>query len=264
MEHNDPSLGTPIEVLLLILFGLLIVFYIFAGWSSSRKEHLRTWPIYRYILWIFGILSALTAIIGPLANRAHHDFTAHMTGHLLIGMLAPLLMALSAPLTLLLRTLPVKSAKVVTQLLRTVFIKRITHPIVASILNIGGLWVLYTTDLFAFMHNNILLFLFIHFHVFMAGYVFTIAMIYVDPVAHRYSYIFRSVVLILALSGHAMLSKYIYANPPLGVLQEQAETGAMIMYYGGDCIDVILIFILCYQWYISTKPRESFKWNPSA
>lgn len=37
---------------------------------------------------LFGVGMAAMAVIGPLAQRALTDFAAHMTGHLLLGMLA--------------------------------------------------------------------------------------------------------------------------------------------------------------------------------
>jgi len=46
---------------------------------------------------------------------------------------------------------------------------------------------------------------------------------------------------------HGILSKYIYAHPPMGVPIDQAKTGGLVMYYGGDAIGLILITILCYQ-----------------
>ncbi len=52
------------------------------------------------------------------------------------------------------------------------------------------------------------------------------------------------------------MSKYIYAQPPKGVPIEQAEIGSMVMYYGGDVIDAIIIFILCLQWYKAVRPRK--------
>lgn len=47
----------------------------------------------------------------------------------------------------------------------------------------------------------------------------------------------------------------------MGVPIDQAKTGGLIMYYGGDAIDLILITILCYQWFKETRPHtnEAFK-----
>ncbi|WP_347272094.1 cytochrome c oxidase assembly protein, partial [Bacillus velezensis] len=97
-----------------------------------------------------------------------------------------------------------------------------SHPINASILNVGGLWLL--------MHEHILLYIFIHLHIFLAGYMFTIAFIYIDPTPHPYPYVFRSLILVEALAAHSILAKYIYANPPQYVPITQAELGAKIMY----------------------------------
>lgn len=105
------------------------------------------------------------------------------------------------------------------------------------------------------MHGNSLLHLVVHLHVFLAGYVFTISVLYVDPVFHRKSFIYRAIILIIALAGHGILSKYIYAHPPEGVPIAQAEIGSMVMYYGGDVIDAMIIFILCLQWYKAVRPR---------
>ena len=235
---------------------LAIGFYIGAVIMTNRRGHLRKWPWLRTVSFIAGALFAAAALIGPLARQSHADFTAHMAGHLLLGMLAPLLIALAAPMTLVLRTLNVHLARKLSRLLQSSFVGFFTHPIVASILNIGGLWLLYTTGLYSAMHANIWLHIIIHIHVFLAGYLFTISLIYIDPVFHRFSFTCRTVVFIVALAGHGILSKFIYAYPPAGVPVEQARTGAMLMYYGGDAVDLLLIFILFKQWYQSVRPRK--------
>lgn len=230
--------------------------YVTAVIVSNKKDHLSKWPWYRMVLWTAGILAALAVMSGPLAEAAHMDFTFHMLGHLLLGMLSPLLLVLASPIRLILRALSVRGARQLTKVMRSRYVQFITHPVTASILNIGGLWLLYTTSLFQLMHEYTWLYLLVHFHVFLAGYVFTAAMIYIDPVSHRYSYLYRSVVFILALAVHQILSKYIYAYPPFGVAREQAEAGGMLMYYGGNIVDVIIIYIICLHWYRSAEPRK--------
>jgi putative membrane protein len=241
------------QLLLSLPFVLLLVMYIIAAVLSSRRY--KQWPIYRTIFWIIGVLSAALAVVGPIVQRAHMDFIGHMVGHLLLGMLAPLLMVLAAPMTLVLRTLNVALARRLSRVLKSWQVRIFTDPIVTSFLNIGGLWILYTTDLYSAMQQNILLHLFIHFHMFLAGYLFTASMVYIDPIPHRSSFVYRAIVLVVALTGHSILSKYIYAQPPNGVPAGQAEIGGMLMYYGGDAIDLVLIYILCYQWYRHTRSR---------
>jgi putative membrane protein len=250
--HAD---GIVSQLLLTLPFVLVLVMYILAAFVSSRRH--KQWPLYRTVFWVFGVLCAAAAVVGPLANRAHMDFTAHMIGHLLLGMLAPLLMVLAAPMTLVLRTLNVTLARRLSRVLKSWPVRILSDPIVASFLNVGGLWILYTTDLYSAMQQNILLHVLIHIHVFFAGYLFTASMIYIDPTPHKSSFVYRAIVLVIALAGHGILSKYIYAQPPNSVPAAQAEIAGMLMYYGGDAIDVVLIFIFCFQWFRATRPRAS-------
>lgn len=247
-EHTNHVTYNLFEMFLWsIPFQLLIVLYLYA--VVSTKKNYRAWPIYRIVSFSLGIICIATTLIGPIAMLSHTNFTAHMVGHLLLGMLGPLLIVISAPITLLLRILKVNHARKVSMVLRSRYVQIISHPLVASVLNIGGLWILYTTDLFEAMHQSVLLYILVHVHVFLAGYVFTASMIYIDPTPHRTTFRFRTLVFICALAGHNILSKWIYANPPSGVSKADAELGAMTMYYGGDLIDVWIIIIMCYQVY---------------
>ncbi|WP_338470725.1 cytochrome c oxidase assembly protein [Niallia sp. XMNu-256] len=247
-----------------IFFGVIAILftvgYITAVLLSYRRQ--KNWKLHQMLFFIVGVILSTFALVGPVANLAHSNFTIHMIAHLLLGMLGPLLVAFGKPVTLLLRTLPVSYARRLIVFLRKRPLTSVTHPIVASLLNIGGLWVLYTTPLFDLMHMNPLLYSLIHIHVFLAGYVFTISMIEIEPLAHRFSFGYRAVVMVLSLAGHGILSKWIYAHPPVGVAARDAEVGAMIMYYGGDAVDLILVIVLCYQWYRAARPRGLSRGQP--
>ncbi|MCM3694737.1 cytochrome c oxidase assembly protein [Neobacillus niacini] len=252
-NHIHHVSGPPFELFQALPFVLAILIYFLLALFSNRRH--KRWPFIRYVCWILGVLCAAAALIGPIATLAHENFTAHMVGHLFLGMLAPLLFVHAAPMTLLMRTLRVGSARRLSRILKSLPVSIYCNPVVASILNIGGLWVLYTTELYAAMQDNFLLHILVHTHVFLAGYLYTISILYIEPVPHRYSFVFRTVVLILSLAAHGILSKYIYAHPPVGVLREQAESGGMMMYYGGDLVELVLIFLFCQQWYKAARPR---------
>lgn len=237
-----------LSVLAVALYGAAVVL-------TNRKY--KTWPVHRTICWVLGVISVSIAITPPLAHKAHLNFTTHMLVHALLGMLAPLLIALSAPMTLVFRTIPVSTARQLAKLLKSWPSQILTHPIVASFLNIGGLWFLYTTNLYSLIHQSNLLHFIVHLHLFLAGYLFTIAMIYIDPIFHRHSFFYRAIVFVIALAGHDILAKVVYAHPPVGVPTEQAEAGTMLMYYGGDLIDITIASILCWHWFQATRPRVS-------
>jgi len=236
-----------------MIFGYLAMVYM------TNRTH-KKWSSARIVFWILGVMAVTLGIIGPITQQAMQgSFVAHMMNHLLLGMLGPLLIVLAAPMTLLLRSVPVVWGRFISGLLKSTYVRWITHPIIASVINAGGLWILYTTGLYNAMHTSLLLYVLIHLHVFLAGYVFTLSMIYIEVTPHRYSFKFRAIVLILAMAAHGILSKWIYANPPIGVDILDAQQGGMLMYYGGDAVDVILVIILCYQYFSSKNQVEKRK-----
>jgi putative membrane protein len=74
----------------------------------------------------------------------------------------------------------------------------------------------------------------------------------------------RAVVLVVFLAAHGILAKYLYAHPPPGVPETQAQAGGQLMYYGGDVLDLVLIAIFCWQWYTATAPARLARLVPSA
>ncbi|WP_100372331.1 cytochrome c oxidase assembly protein [Bacillus sp. FJAT-45037] len=252
--HSGHSIDFLTQLLLSAPFVIGIILYLVAIVLSKRRD--RPWAWYRTALWVAGSLLCFITLVNPMITAAHENFTVHMFGHLLLGMLGPLLMVLGAPLTLLLRALSTGKARKVTVFLKRPLFHFLSNPVVPAVLNIGGLWVLYTTDLYIMMETMMWVHILVHLHVFLAGYFFAATLLYIDPIPKQYSYIYRSLVLILALAGHKILSKFIYAYPPEGVPRAEAEAGGMLMYYGGDAVDLIIIIILCYKWYHSKEHRR--------
>jgi putative membrane protein len=228
------------------LVGALALLYAFAAIGIWMKGH--SWPWPRSLCWYGGLALITVATSGSLADRAHGDFRIHMVAHLLLGMLAPLLLVAAMPVTVVLRGLPVSLARGLVHGLRSRPSRLLVHPVTAAMLDMGGLWVLYTTSLFPEMHRHAWLDVGIHVHILAAGYLFTAAMITTDPMPHRPGRVVRLVTLVGALAAHAILAKYLYRHPPAGVSLDQAREAGLLMYYGGDAIDAVLIIAFCRQW----------------
>lgn len=259
--HGGDGAGTPepaavewvvFESLVIVVLVGLAFGYGFAVWRTRTRSR---WPIARPVMWYTGLACAGAGLVGPIATAAHTSFTAHMIGHLLLGMLAPLLMVLAAPITLGLRALPVTTARKLTRVLRTPWVRIVTHPVIAAVLNAGGLWLLYTTDLFHLMHASVTVHALVHAHIFLAGYVFTASIVGVDPDPHRASMLTRSAVLIAFIAAHQILAKWLYATAPAGFETADAQIGAQLMYYGGDVVDVTIIILLFAGWYTKRRNR---------
>lgn len=245
--------GIAVSWILAAPFLMAAVVYVAAAVRASRRG--RAWPWYRSILWIGGLSAAASGFIGPLASAAHDSFTAHMGAHLLVGMVAPLLLVLAAPVTLALRSMSVVPARRVSRMLRSPLMRVLTDPPVAALLNVGGMWVLYLTPLYGLMQQVMLVHGAVMLHFLLAGYLYTASLVAVDPSPHRAGFALRSIVLVLSLAAHGVLAKLLYAYPPPGVAVADARAGAQLMFYGGDLVDVLLIVLLCADWYRVTGRR---------
>jgi putative membrane protein len=245
--------GIPLDVILMVLPAIAMVGYL-SGVVSSHSRG-RPWPLFRLVLWTAGIALAAAAVVGPLADAAHDSFVAHMWAHLFSGMLAPLLLVLAAPATLALRTLDVTPARRLSRLLRSAPARLVAHPISAAVLSAGGLWLIYVTPVFESMQTHRFSHLLVHAHLLVAGYLFTAAVVGVDPRPHPPRRAISVIVLVLVMTSHGILAKHLYAHPPIGVPLADAQQGAQLMYYLGAWVEGAIIFIFCTQWYRAAGQR---------
>jgi putative membrane protein len=184
-------------------------------------------------------------------------FAGHMVEHVLLGMIAPVLLVLSRPVTLLLRAAPARPRRRLKRVLTSRFAAVLVFPPVAAALEVGGLWVLYRTGLYAAAERTPWLHAVVRLHVFLTGVLFTAALCQLDPVRHRYGVRLRAAVLVAAAAAHAVLAKTLYLAPPPGVAvaDGDARVAAEVMYYGGDLAELALAGVIAAQWY-ARRGRE--------
>ncbi|MGM8228344.1 cytochrome c oxidase assembly protein [Cellvibrio sp. ARAG 10.3] len=171
-----------------------------------------------------------------------------------MGMFAPLAWVLASPMTLALYSLPVRYARWSSNLLHHSFFFYLTHPITATLLNIGGMYLLYATPLYQASLNNLALHLMIHVHFIFAGYLYCWSIAGCEPSFHPFSFKMRLTVLLLGIAAHSYLAKLMYINlwPSLPFYSSDSadniQTAAKIMYYGGDLAEGLLAMALFNVW----------------
>ncbi|MGL5930856.1 MAG: cytochrome c oxidase assembly protein [Dermatophilaceae bacterium] len=246
--HGEPVL---LDAAAVVLAPALIAGY---AWASTRSG--RAWPRHRLGCWAVGVVVVVVAATGPPAHRSEMDFRSHVAVHLLLGMAGPLLLVAARPVTVLLRALRPRAGRAVTAVLRSPPVRVLTSPSVAAVLDVGGLWVLHTTGLYAATREHPVLHGLVHAHMLVAGCLFTAAILQVDPTPHPRSHVHRAAVLVSAMAAHAVLAKHLWASPPPGVGTAEAQAGALTMYYGGDLVHVLLLVTLGASWYRSEQRRR--------
>ncbi|WP_243695056.1 cytochrome c oxidase assembly protein [Labedella populi] len=253
-EHDHGGAVIGVAWLLLLPLALAAVAYLGAA-AAERSHGRRAWPWYRDVAWSAGLAIVAATLVGPLADAAHEDLAAHMVAHLLAGMLAPLLLVAAAPVTLALRSLDVGPARRLSRLLASAPLRVLTHPVVAATIAVGSLWLLYATPLAAAMRDVPLVHELVIVHVVIAGYLFTASIVSVDPAPHRAGYPLRLGVLVLAIAAHSVLAKHVFAVAPTGTAIVEAERAGLVMYYGGDAVELVLLIAFFAEWYRSAGRR---------
>lgn len=216
------------------------------AWMAQPQSRRRAW--WRPVCFALGSVLIVSALLPPLSRHAHHDLQMHMWQHLLLGMWGPIGVVLGRPVTTLLGALPTRHAKALIRVLHSLPVRVLGNPVVALVLNLGGMAALYLSPLFARMHHDVLLHGLIHFHFIAAGSLFSWSVLGLEPAAGRcYSPRMRLTVLWAGTAAHAVLGKAMYAYGfPRGTAFPPAdlEAAAKIMYYGGDASELLLIVLL--------------------
>ncbi|MEU8252810.1 cytochrome c oxidase assembly protein [Micromonospora inaquosa] len=238
------------------------------GYLLAAVRDPRGWDHRRTAAWLVGC-ALLAVAVGPLAQTPG-DPRGHMAQHLLLGMLAPLGLVLGAPVTLLLHVAPAPVRRLVGRLLRARPLHLLAHPVTAALLTTGGLALVLLTPLYAAAERQPVLHHAVHLHYLAAGYLFAWSLAGPDPAPRRPGLAVRVGALLVAAAGHAVLSKYLYAQAetlPPGLTDRDPEafrSAAQLMYYGGDLAELLLAVAVFTTWYHRPHPSALIKKFASA
>lgn len=248
-DHVPHSSGTGSLTAALLVTAALVaaVAYVWAAHRLHRRGD--SWSRRRIASFVVGVLAVGGAAVAQLPGG---EFTAHMAQHLVIGMLAPVLIVLARPVTLVLRVLPpCPFRRALLGVMHARWAVWLVSLPVVLLLESGGLWALYRTPLFAVAQERPWLHALVHGHVLVTGLLFTFAICQVDPVRRRHGLVPRAATLVAAGAAHAVLAKSLFAAGPPGTAFPTADlaAGAQLMYYGGDLTEIALALVLALQWY---------------
>ncbi|MFC0713426.1 cytochrome c oxidase assembly protein [Cellulomonas biazotea] len=183
-------------------------------WVLRLRRRGDTWPWARTASWTVGLLLFGWTTSGAPALYGHVLFSAHMVQHMVLAMVVPIFVALSAPVTLALRALPVRSTRLRDDVSRgprewiLVLVHSrvggfLAHPVVAAVNFVGSMVLFYYTGLFEWSLRSPVGHLAMVVHFTLAGYLFVNALVGVDPGPKRLPYPQRLLLLFATMAFHA-------------------------------------------------------------
>jgi putative copper resistance protein D len=226
-----------------------------------------SWPLGRTLSFVvLGMGSFAFATMSGLGAYDTSLLSVHMVQHMILSMLVPLSLALGAPVTLALRTLPPAPRRWLLAVLHSRFARVLSFPPLAFAVYVLSPWALYFTEWYdaslqsAYVHEMM------HVHLVAVGALFFWPLMGVDPVPGRVSYPFRVLLTVLTLPFHAFLGVTIMGQStligeahylalregPMGAwLPDAADDQHLaggILWATGDLIGVIFFVVLFAQW----------------
>ena len=186
----------------------------------------------------------------------------HMVQHTLLGMVVPLLVVLSAPLTLALQAAHGGTRRALRAGLRSRAAHVLAHPVVAWCLFGGGLVGLYLTPLLDVAARNDAVHLAVHAHFVASGTLFCAVLAGVDPLPGRPPYGARLLALLAAVPFHAvvglaLLSAGSPVAPEAYPLLSDQRTAAGLFWGTGELFTLVVAAVVFRQWWLRERRAEA-------
>ncbi|WP_444663948.1 cytochrome c oxidase assembly protein [Cellulomonas sp. CW35] len=211
---------------LLLAFATVAGIVVYLRWVRRLRRRGDAWPWARTASWTVGLLLfGWTTNSGP-ATYGHVLFSAHMIQHMVLAMVVPVFIALSAPVTLALRALPVRSAALAGDVSRgprewllVLVHSRLgsffAHPVVAAVNFVVSMLLFYYTGLFEWSLRSSVGHLFMVVHFSLAGYLFVNSLVGIDPGPRRLGYPQRLLTLFATMAFHAFFGVSLVSSESL-------------------------------------------------
>jgi putative copper resistance protein D len=254
-----------------LALGLVILAVLYAWGILRLRRRGDRWPVSRSVAFLVGGLgSALMATMSGIGAYDTVLFSVHVVQHMILTMVTPLFLALGAPVTLALRTLPGRPRAALLWLLHSRLARVLTFAPLALALFIVTPFVLYYSPLYELTLRSAFWHAVLHLHFVTIGALLMWPLVGTDPVPGRLPYPLRMLVMFLMLPFHAFLGislmsagRLIAENwylaferswPP-SPLDDQYLAGA-IMWGSGDITAVLMLGALFVQWFAQSQ-REA-------
>lgn len=277
---NPPTLtalvlpGRP-NMLLTTVSVLAIVIYL-VGYAILRRRGI-AWPIVRVGAWVAGWLVMLWAVSSGMWSFSGGTFSKHMLVHMTVNMLAPALIVLGGPITMLLRVLPSSRdntpagvRELVTGMIGWKPLEYLLNPVLVGLLFVGSFYVVYFSDLFGYLMRYHWGHQLMTVHFMLSGLIFFGMVAGVDRMPRELPHLaklgmlfavmpFHGFFAVALLSTDGIIAENYYrslALPWMTDLLEDQKLGGQFTWALGELPMLVVVVALLVQWFLQDS-REA-------
>ncbi|WP_084556648.1 cytochrome c oxidase assembly protein [Hamadaea tsunoensis] len=250
--------------------GLLLAAGLYLYGVHRLKARGDAWPVTRTALFVGGGLGSIAFV--TLSGIGAYDTTllsVHMVQHMVLGMVAPIFLALGAPVTLALRTLPKKPRAALLGAIHSRVARVLAFPLVAYAIFVANPFVLYFSHLYRATLEHPWLHEVMHAHFIATGCLFFWPLLGLDPLPGRWPHPGRALLMVLSVPFHTVLGLTImqqqlllagdyYPSLHLSWADPHADqvTAGGVLWAGGELVSVTMLAVLVVQW-VRHSEREA-------
>ncbi len=224
--------------------------YLRADWLLAARG--RRWPRQRTAAFLAGLVAVDLALQSPVATFTQTYFQAHVVQHLLLMVVAPPLLALGAPSTLLLQTASRRTKVAWLRVLRSRPFAVLTYPVVVWALYFGVMFVFFLSSLINVAMEHMALMDALNVLFLLGGCLYWWPMVGADPIVHwKMGYGARMVNVALGgppevILGLAILS----ARVPIASMYslDSTHAGGALLWISTEIAVVIGFMPIFWQW----------------
>jgi cytochrome c oxidase assembly factor CtaG len=246
--------------------------YVWGAWTLAARGD--RWPAGRTAAFLGGIACFVVATQSGLAAYDTALLSVHMVQHMMLAMVVPVFLALGAPVTLALRTLPRTPRGWLLAVLHSRVAKVLTFPPLTLALYVVSPWALYFSGWYAASLHSPFVHEMMHVHLVLVGSLFFWPLLGIDPLPGRVGYPFRVLMVVLTLPFHAFLGVTIMQQtsliggswypdlhrvlPWLPDAAEDQHLAGGILWGSGDLVGLLFFAVLFVQW-VRSSMREAVR-----
>jgi putative copper resistance protein D len=237
---------------LVVLASVLAVgiWYLRAEWALAARG--RRWQPQRTASFLCGLLSVDIALQSPVATFTGTYFQAHVIQHLFLMVVAPPLLALGAPSTLLLQTSSRQTKEHWLAVLRSKPFAVISHPFTAWCLYFGVMFAFFLTSAVNVAMNHMALMDLINVVFLFGATLYWWPMVGIDPIIHwKMNHGARMLNILIGSAIEAFLGIAILAQShPIASMYTLASThsGGALLWVSTEFVTLLAFVPIFIQW----------------
>jgi putative membrane protein len=228
-----------------------------AGAAYAIGVHrVRRWPARRSAAFAAGLAVLAVALVSGVDAWADRLQSVHMLQHMLLVLVAPPLLAAAAPVSLALRALRPAGRRRLAAALRHPVSRALGHPATGVLALAGSLVAVHLTGLYDAGARDGLLHAGEHAALLIAGLLFWVPLVGVDPAPHRPGAAGRIAFSLAAMAPMGALSAVLLSTPPRSARYASSaaaagvdpaadqRAAAVVMWVGGGFVVTAAVLVL--------------------